>query len=119
MNTSTHTIRYTDYRSINKDDLTPMIRCYVETKEQYPQALLFYRVGDFYESFFQDAIAIAHELELVLLLKEAGKEVGRVPLAGIPYHALHRYGTELIEKGYVIAVCDPDEDPACEIYYGY
>ncbi len=107
-----HAVRYADHRSVNWDDLTPMMRHYVETKEQYPQALLFYRVGDFYETFFQDAVTIARELELVLTAKEAGKEVGRVPLAGIPQHALDRYCTQLVEKGYAIAVCDQVEDPA-------
>ncbi|MEL6319741.1 MAG: DNA mismatch repair protein MutS, partial [Cyanobacteria bacterium J06626_14] len=71
-----------------------------------------YRIGDFFETFFQDAIAIAHELELVLTSKEAGKDVGRVPLAGIPHHALERYCAQLVEKGYAIAICDQVEDPA-------
>ncbi|MBW4578538.1 MAG: DNA mismatch repair protein MutS [Tildeniella nuda ZEHNDER 1965/U140] len=89
-----------------------MIRHYVELKDQYPHALLLYRVGDFFETFFQDAIAIARELELILTAKDAGKEVGKVPLAGIPHHALDRYCAVLVEKGFAIAVCDQMEDAA-------
>jgi DNA mismatch repair protein MutS len=107
-----HTVRYADHRSVNWEHLTPMMRHYVEMKEQHPHALLLYRVGDFFETFFQDAVTIARELELVLTAKDAGKEVGRVPLAGIPHHALERYCILLIERGYAIAVCDQVEDPA-------
>ncbi len=107
-----HAVRYADHRSVDRALLTPMIRHYVELKDQYPHALLLYRVGDFFETFFQDAIAIARELELILTAKDAGKEVGKVPLAGIPHHALDRYCALLVEKGYAIAVCDQMEDAA-------
>jgi DNA mismatch repair protein MutS len=107
-----HEVKYADHRSVRRDDLTPMLRHYADTKDAYPNALLFYRVGDFFETFFQDAVTIARELELVLTSKEAGKEIGRVPLAGIPHHALDRYCANLVEKGYAIAVCDQVEDPA-------
>jgi DNA mismatch repair protein MutS len=107
-----HEVRYADYRSLNRDELTPMLRHYVDTKDDYPHALLLYRVGDFFETFFQDAVTIARELELVLTSKEGGKAIGRVPLAGIPHHALDRYCAQLVEKGYAIAVCDQVEDPA-------
>ncbi len=107
-----HTVRYADYRQIDRDLLTPMFRQYAEIKDQYPHALLLYRVGDFFETFFQDALTIARELELVLTSKEAGKEVGRVPLAGIPHHAVDRYCAQLVDKGYAIAICDQVEDPA-------
>ena len=107
-----HTVRYTDYSEVNRDDLTPMMRHYAEVKDAYPYALLLYRVGDFFETFFQDAIAIARELELVLTSKDAGKAVGKVPLAGIPHHALDRYCALLVEKGFAIAICDQVEDPA-------
>lgn len=106
------TVRYADHRSVDWADLTPMMQHYVEIKEQYPHALVLYRVGDFFETFFEDAITIARELELVLTGKEAGKQVGRVPLAGIPHHALDRYCTLLVEKGLAIAICDQVEDPA-------
>ncbi|MEL6398408.1 MAG: DNA mismatch repair protein MutS [Cyanobacteria bacterium J06607_6] len=89
-----------------------MMRHYVQVKQEYPHALLLYRVGDFFETFFEDGITIARELELVLTSKECGKVVGRVPMAGIPHHALDRYCIQLVEKGYAIAVCDQVEDPA-------
>jgi DNA mismatch repair protein MutS len=107
-----HTVRHADYRTLNRDDLTPMMRHYAEVKDLYPHALVLYRVGDFFETFFQDAIAIARELELVLTSKDAGKVIGRIPLAGIPHHALDRYCTLLVEKGFAIAICDQVEDPA-------
>ncbi|MGB3519457.1 MAG: DNA mismatch repair protein MutS [Elainellaceae cyanobacterium] len=107
-----HTVRYSDYRQVDRELFTPMFRQYAETKDQYPHALLMYRVGDFFETFFQDAITIARALELVLTSKDAGKDVGRIPLAGIPYHALERYCTQLVEKGFAIAICDQVEDPA-------
>jgi DNA mismatch repair protein MutS len=107
-----HEVKYADHRSVVRDDLTPMLRHYADTKDEYPNALLLYRVGDFFETFFQDAVTIARELELVLTSKEAGKSIGRVPLAGIPHHALDRYCASLVEKGYAIAVCDQVEDPA-------
>ena len=107
-----HTVRYTNYREVNREDLTPMMRHYAEMKDAYPYALLMYRVGDFFETFFQDAIAIARELELVLTSKDSGKAIGKVPLAGIPHHALDRYCALLVEKGFAIAICDQVEDPA-------
>ncbi|MBD3882837.1 DNA mismatch repair protein MutS [Phormidium tenue FACHB-886] len=107
-----HAVRYADHRSVTRDDLTPMMRHYVELKDQYPQALLLYRVGDFYETFFQDAITVSRELELVLTAKDAGKEIGRVPLSGIPYHALDRYCALLVERGFAVAICDQTEDAA-------
>ncbi|MBW4522432.1 MAG: DNA mismatch repair protein MutS [Scytolyngbya sp. HA4215-MV1] len=105
-----HAVRYADHRSVDRDALTPMMRHYAELKDQYPHALLLYRVGDFFETFFQDAITVARELELVLTSKDGGKEIGRVPLAGIPHHALDRYCALLVEKGYAVAVCDQMED---------
>lgn len=107
-----HTVRYADHRSVNRNDLTPMLRHYAEVKDQHPHAILLYRVGDFFETFFQDALIVSRELEIVLTSKEGGKEVGRVPLSGIPHHALDRYCALLVEKGYAIAVCDQVEDAA-------
>lgn len=101
-----------DYRNIDTDKLSPMYQHYVQVKEQYPNALLLYRVGDFFECFFQDAITIARELELVLTSKEGGKEIGRIAMTGVPHHALERYARLLIEKGYAIAICDQVEDAA-------
>jgi DNA mismatch repair protein MutS len=105
-----HNIPNADYRLIDPKKLSPMYQHYVEIKAQYPNALLLYRVGDFFETFFQDAITVAQELELVLTSKEGGKEVGRVPMTGVPHHAIERYATLLVEKGYAIALCDQVED---------
>jgi DNA mismatch repair protein MutS len=107
-----HEVKYADHRAVNREDLTPMMRHYADLKDQYPQAILLYRVGDFYETFFQDALIVSRELEIVLTSKDGGKNVGRVPLSGIPHHALDRYSASLVEKGYAIAVCDQVEDPA-------
>ncbi len=107
-----HSVRYADHRAVNREHLTPMMRHYADLKDRYPHAILVYRVGDFYETFFQDALIISRELEIVLTSKDGGKEVGRVPLSGIPHHALDRYSAQLVEKGYAIAVCDQVEDPA-------
>lgn len=85
--------------------LTPMMQHYVELKRQYPHAILLYRLGDFYEMFFQDAQLVSRELELVLTGREAGA-IGRVPMCGIPYHAFDRYAAQLVAKGYALAVCD-------------
>ncbi|MBF2026169.1 MAG: DNA mismatch repair protein MutS [Oscillatoriales cyanobacterium C42_A2020_001] len=103
-------VRYAHHREVNRDALTPMMRHYVELKDQYPHALLLYRIGDFYETFFQDAIAVSRELEIVLTAKHAGEDIGQVPLAGIPHHALDRYCAMLVEQGYAVAVCDQTED---------
>ncbi|HEY9698789.1 MAG TPA: DNA mismatch repair protein MutS [Trichocoleus sp.] len=105
-----YAVRYANHQAVNRDDLTPMIRHYVEMKDLYPHALLLYRVGDFFETFFQDAIVVARELELLLTAKDAGQKIGKVPLAGIPHHALDRYCTQLVERGYAVAVCDQTED---------
>ena len=100
----------TDCRNIDKSQLSPMYKHYVEMKEKYPNALLLYRVGDFFECFFQDAVTIARELELVQTSKEGGKELGRVAMTGVPHHALERYSTMLVEKGFAVAICDQVED---------
>lgn len=104
-------IKNSDYRLIDRENLSEMYRHYADTKDKYPHSILLYRVGDFYETFFQDAITVAQELELVLTSKQAGK-IGRVPMTGVPHHALDRYAIQLVEKGYAIAVCDQVEDAA-------
>jgi DNA mismatch repair protein MutS len=101
-----------DHRTVDRDKLTPMMQHFAEIKDLYPHALLLYRVGDFYETFFQDARTIAEALELVLTSKESGKEVGRVPMSGVPHHALDRYCGLLVEKGYAVVICDQVEDAA-------
>ena len=110
--TSQSQIRNADYRELDRSKLSPMYQHYVEVKSQYPHALLLYRCGDFFETFFQDAITIARELELVLTSKEGGKEIGRVPMTGVPHHAVDRYCAMLVEKGYAIALCDQMETAA-------
>ncbi|BDI16953.1 hypothetical protein ANSO36C_27550 [Nostoc cf. commune SO-36] len=82
---------------------------YVETKDKYPHAVLLYRVGDFFECYFQDAVKLAQELELVLTSKQAGEQ-GRVAMSGVPHHAWERYATMLVEKGYAVVICDQVED---------
>jgi DNA mismatch repair protein MutS len=103
---------HTDYRSLDRDKLSPMHQHYVEVKEQNPNALLLYRVGDFFECFFQDAVIISRELELVQTSKYGGQEIGRVAMTGVPHHALDRYARLLVEKGYAVAICDQVEDAA-------
>jgi len=101
-----------DYRQLDIKKLSPMMQHYVQIKEQYSHALLLYRVGDFYEVFFQDACTVSEQLELVLTTIQAGKEIGRVPMSGVPHHAIDRYCALLVEKGYAIAICDQVEDAA-------
>ncbi|MEA5534852.1 DNA mismatch repair protein MutS [Crocosphaera sp. XPORK-15E] len=103
---------HTDYRCLDLNKLTPMNQHYVAVKKQYPNALLMYRVGDFFECFFQDAVTISQQLELGLTSKDGGKEIGRVAMTGVPHHALDRYSRLLVEKGYAVVICDQVEDSA-------
>lgn len=89
---------------------TPMMQKYLETKEQYKDCILFYRLGDFYEMFFDDAITVSRELEITLTGKSCGQEE-RAPMCGVPYHAVDGYLTRLVAKGYKVAICDQVEDP--------
>ena len=98
------------FGNIDKMKYSPMIRQYIEIKEQYPDTLLFYRVGDFYEMFFNDAIVGAKELEIILTGKDAGVEE-RIPMAGVPHHAVNGYLQALTEKGYKVAIVEQVEDP--------
>ena len=90
--------------------LTPAMRQYVEIKEQHQDCILFFRMGDFYEMFFEDAVIASKVLEITLTSRNKGKE-DSIPLCGIPYHAASSYITKLIEKGYKVAVCEQVEDP--------
>ncbi len=90
--------------------LSPMMTHYMETKKQYPDCLLFYRLGDFYEMFFEDAITTSRELELTLTGKECGLKE-RAPMCGIPYHAVDSYLYRLVQKGYKVAIAEQMEDP--------
>lgn len=98
-----------DHRQVDRSKLSQMYLHYVETKDKYPHAVLLYRVGDFFECYFQDAVKLAQELELVLTSKQAGEQ-GRVAMSGVPHHAWERYTTMLVEKGYAVVICDQVED---------
>ncbi len=95
---------------VEVNDLTPMMQKYMETKEQYKDCILFYRLGDFYEMFFDDALTASRELEITLTGKSCGLEE-RAPMCGVPYHAVENYLTKLVAKGYKVAICEQVEDP--------
>lgn len=90
--------------------LSPMMAHYLETKKQYPDCILFYRLGDFYEMFFEDAKTASRELEITLTGKECGLEE-RAPMCGVPYHAVDNYLNRLVQKGYKVAIAEQMEDP--------
>ena len=92
-------------------NMTPMMRQYLEMKEKYPGMILFFRLGDFYEMFFDDAKLVSRELELTLTGKSCGMEE-RAPMCGVPFHSAETYINRLIEKGYKVAICEQMEDPA-------
>lgn len=94
----------------NITTFSPMMQHYLETKSKYPDCVLFYRLGDFYEMFFDDAINVSRELELTLTGKECGRE-NRAPMCGIPYHAGEIYASRLVQNGYKIAICEQVENP--------
>ncbi len=94
----------------DKSVISPMMQKYLETKEKYKDCILFYRLGDFYEMFFEDAIIASKELEITLTGKDCGLEE-RAPMAGIPHHAAENYAAKLLEKGYKVAICEQLEDP--------
>ncbi len=91
--------------------LTPMMQQYLAIKEQYPQCILFFRLGDFYEMFFEDAKVASRELELVLTGRDCGQEE-RAPMCGVPFHSCEGYIARLVNKGYKVAICEQTEDPA-------
>ena len=90
--------------------LSPMMQEYMKTKEQYKDCILFYRLGDFYEMFFEDAILVSKELELTLTGKDCGLEE-RAPMCGVPHHAVEMYLNKLVNKGYKVAIGEQVEDP--------
>ena len=96
--------------NIDKEKCSPMMQRYLETKEQYSDCILFYRLGDFYEMFFDDAIKVSRELEITLTGKDCGLEE-RAPMCGVPHHAAESYIARLIAKGYKVAICEQLEDP--------
>ena len=90
--------------------LTPMMEQYMAIKEQNQDCILFYRLGDFYEMFFDDALTASRELEITLTGKNCGMEE-RAPMCGVPFHAVDSYLNKLVEKGYKVAICEQVEDP--------
>ena len=94
-----------------KEKISPMMQQYLDIKEQYKECILFFRLGDFYEMFFDDAITASRELELTLTGKSCGKEE-KAPMCGVPFHSADTYISRLIEKGYKVAICEQTEDPA-------
>ena len=95
---------------IEKEKCSPMMQNYLEVKEQYQDSILFYRLGDFYEMFFDDAVLMSRVLELTLTGKDCGLEE-RAPMCGVPHHAAENYIAKLVSKGYKVAICEQLEDP--------
>lgn len=92
-------------------DYSPMMQQYFEIKKQHPDAILFYRIGDFYEMFYDDALTVSRELDLTLTGKQCGQEE-RAPMCGVPFHSYESYAARLIAKGYKVAICEQMEDPS-------
>src|SRR5512143_2271361 len=88
---------------------TPMMRQYLETKARYPDALLFFRLGDFYELFFEDALTASEALQITLTARSKGDD--KVPMCGVPHHAARGYVARLLERGFKVAICDQVEPP--------
>jgi DNA mismatch repair protein MutS len=99
----------TDYAALSPDKLTPGMRQFVEVKKQHPDCLVLFRMGDFYETFYDDAKLVSRELDIVLTARGAGEK--RAPLAGIPYHSLEQYLAKLVKRGYKVAIVEQLEDP--------
>lgn len=97
-------------KNINFEKLTPMMKQYVETKKEYPDSILMYRLGDFYEMFFEDAILASKVLDIVLTGRDAGQEE-KVPMCGVPFHAADNYINKLVSGGHKVAICEQLEDP--------
>ena len=94
-------------------DMTPMMRQYLEIKEQHKDSILFFRLGDFYEMFNEDAQLVSQKLDLTLTSRDRSKpEDERTPMCGIPYHSCDGYISRLIAKGYKVAICEQTEDPS-------
>lgn len=95
---------------VDRSKVSPMMAHYLEIKDKYPDTIIFYRLGDFYEMFFDDAELVSHELELTLTGRNAGLEE-RVPMCGVPFHAYETYMQKLLDRGYKVAICEQLEDP--------
>src|SRR5919197_4561596 len=90
---------------------TPAMRQYLEAKRQHRDAILFFRMGDFYEMFYEDALVAARALELTLTSRSKDANVGGIPMCGVPFHALDTYLARLVRKGFRVAICEQVEDP--------
>ena len=97
-------------KDVNIEDATPAMQRFLEIKKENPDTVLMYRMGDFYETFFEDAVLVSRELELTLTGRECGS-LGRIPLAGIPVKSLDTYLEKLVEKDFKVAICEQLEDP--------
>ena len=98
------------FKDVDVASLSPMMQHYVKTKEENKDCIIFYRLGDFYEMFFDDAVTTSRELELTLTGKDCGL-TERAPMCGVPYHAAEVYINRLVAKGYKVAICEQMEDP--------
>ena len=98
-------------KDVDMNKVSPMMKQYIEVKKQYPDVIIMYRIGDFFETFFEDALLVSRELELTLTGRNAGLEE-RVPMCGVPHHAVSSYVDALVNKGYKVGLCDQLEDPA-------
>ena len=103
-------INYINSFDVDLTKTTPMMRQFLDVKKENPDVILLYRMGDFYETFFEDAVTVAQELEITLTSREGG-ELGRIPMAGVPVKAVDGYIGKLLDKGYKISICEQLEDP--------
>ena len=97
-------------KDVDRNKITPMMRQYLSIKDENPGVIILFRLGDFYEVFFEDAVLVSRELELTLTGRSAGLDE-RVPMCGVPHHAVNVYIEKLVEKGYRIGICEQLEDP--------
>lgn len=104
-------INYITTNEVDIELLSPAMQHYVRTKRENPDCVLLYRLGDFYETFFEDAVLMSKVLEITLTARDGGKAIGKVPLAGIPYRTLNSYLEKLVQKNYKVAICEQLEDP--------
>ena len=95
---------------VDRSKVSPMMAHYLDVKDKYPDTIIFYRLGDFYEMFFDDAVTASRELEIALTGRNAGLDE-RVPMCGVPFHSYLSYMEKLIDKGYKVAICEQMEDP--------
>ena len=104
-------INHVNSWEVNIEETTPAMQQYLKIKKEHPGILLWYRMGDFFETFFEDAVIMSKELELTLTGRDSGAKLGRVPLAGIPVKAADAYLQKLVQKNYKVIICDQLEDP--------